>query len=158
MLRITKVVLLVRMANRFILFLAFLLGGILPLLAQARQDTQSSGSAESRIAMLATDSKSLNSEEYATAQSSATLPTGQILTNSFALHRQKNSLLLHLKDDHNQVSLQVTNAVGSIVQTSAKNFTSGFYELPILNDRVAPGIYVIKLVINEQTITLRSVK
>ena len=159
MLRITKVILWVRMIEKLTLLFVVLLGGTLSVAAQSGL-TQPRLDSSDNIAMATTKTRSLSSEEYAcTLSSPVPLTTQQVPTGSFAVHRQEASLLLHLKNNHNQVILQVTNPVGNIVQASPKVvFSDGFYELPILDKPVGPGIYFVKLVVNEQVVTFRTVK
>ena len=148
------------MIEKVILFIAVFLGGVLPVLAQSHEPTPPPPNF--RTQALSGIAQLVSVEEYITAtqvSSSSLPPVERLPAGSFTLHRQKASLLLHLKDNHNQVALQVTNAVGNIVQTSPEIYSAGgFYELSILSNHSESGIYVVKLIVNEQVVIFRTVR
>ena len=140
-----------------ILFTTFIFA-VVSVLAQSNAYAQSSKSGDN-IAMLPTEAQPLTPEDYTAAMLSSSLSVEQPSAASFTLHRQDASILLHLKTHQNQVVVHITNAVGNVVQIlSEENISGGFYELPILNKQTKPGIYVVKLIINEQVVTFQTVQ
>lgn len=86
------------------------------------------------------------------AFSSQTVENAPIIS-SFAFHRQADALLLHLKNERNQVRLQVTDIVGNAAQISTYvNLSGGFYELPLLPRSDKPTLHVLKLIINQEVV------
>ena len=145
------------MTEKIALLLILFLGGARSVSAQSDQREQPL-SLNNNLALLPTEVRSLRSEEYVIASTSS--PATQQSASGVLLTRyyQQASLLLHLKDNR-RVALRVTNAVGNVVQTSFETtFARGFYELPLLRDYSKAGIYVIKLVIDDQAVTFRVVQ
>lgn len=139
------------MTKLFILFVAGLTAGSIP------GWSQSSLSLRNNLALLSTDIPARDSGAYAPPP--PVYETKQAAAASFTLLPQENSFLLHLKSDHNHVTMLVIDSVGDIVQTvSPDAATGGFYELPVLDGPHEPGLYVIKLVINEQVVTFRTIR
>ena len=109
--------------------------------------------------ILPVEEKAVHTEEEAKATSSVVLANKGLSTVLFKQYHHSNSLLLHLTKSRQWVSLQVTNAVGNVVQHSPKTtLAKGFYELPILNDHNKTGIYVVKIVIDDQAATFRTIQ
>lgn len=77
---------------------------------------------------------------------------------SFVFRRRGTSALLYLKNDLNQVTLRVTNAMGQVQHVrTEKNIAGGFYEFPLLDSCFEPGVYLVKFTINDRTIAFRIV-
>lgn len=112
-----------------------------------------------KVVTLSSETLPLTLEAYVTTLASPAVAPVPVGTASFALHLQASSVLLHLKKDHNQVTLQVINAIGNTVQISSEeNLSVGFYELPVLDPGLPSGIYMVKMVINEHVSTFQAVR
>ena len=142
-----------------VLLTAFLLTVIAATAQSGGYAIASIGSLD-KVAALPPDTQPLTPEAYATALAPIDVAPGlPVATASFAFHRHASSVLLHLKKDHNQVTLQVINAVGNTVQfSSEENLPGGFYELPVLDPWLPSGIYMVKMVINEHVSTFQAVR
>lgn len=73
---------------------------------------------------------------------------------SARVHRKDYDLLIHLPQSSNYVQLYIKDALGSIVRSVAyKTLSEGFYEIPLLSSQYPGGLYVARLVINQQVYT-----
>ena len=149
--RITKVVLLSRMTSySIIIFMALALRSL-------SISAQSSSDIENKLAVMSSAVHALDSSEQMLLSRPLPATSEKVSVASFTVHRQKSSLLLHLRQAHNKVELQVINSMGDVVQTtSPDDISSGFYELPVLSQPHEPGLYVVKLVVNERVIMFRT--
>lgn len=90
--------------------------------------------------------------------SASSSPSASTTNPSFVFHRQGTSALLYLKNDLNQVTLRVTNAVGQVQHVRIeRNMDGGFYEFPLPGPHFGPGVYLVKFTINDQTVAFRIV-
>ena len=144
------------MVERVILFFIVLGGSPCFLFAQSTQSALSLNYSDN---ILLVEEAAIRTEEIATATPSSMSTNKSPSTILFKQYHQTNALLLHLTEDHQRVSLQVTNAVGNVVQHSPKTtLAKGFYELPILYNHTKAGIYVVKIVIDDQVATFRTIQ
>ena len=70
------------------------------------------------------------------------------------VHRKDHDLLIHLPQSSNYVQLYIKDALGNTVRLVAyEALSEGFYEIPLLTPQHPGGLYMARLVINQQVYT-----
>lgn len=120
--------------------------------ANAQTSPNRAGQGTTELAWLVSEKRPLSdSTSQATPPSP---PTERRAPVSFALHRQADAVLLHLKDKRNYISLRISSPTGQEVQSITQtNLSGGFYELALPSRSANPGLYLLKLIVNHEVIT-----
>ncbi len=80
----------------------------------------------------------------------------KIIPNPFD---QQATLVFHLKNPKNRVSLEIFDVLGhKVMNLFEGNLTTGFYEIPLDGKSLVKGIYIARLTVNEKVYATRVVR
>ena len=85
------------------------------------------------------------------------LSSTSVLSPTFTFYQKENTILLHLRDSDNQISLRVADSIGNVVQLiERKGLGVGFYEFTLFKEPARSGLYTVHLVVNKQMSTFQA--